>query len=198
VEHFPKVLDLKFTSHMEEELDQIESRKVGRDAVLQEFYEPFQQALATAETKMQTVRGAETEEKCPKCGKGLVVRYSKAGRFLGCSGYPECKYIKPREGEAAREEPKLTEHTCPNCGKPMLQRMGKRGPFLGCSGYPECKTTMNFDGEGKPVLSAKPTEHTCEKCGKQMVLREGRRGPFLACTGYPKCQNAKDVDASGN
>ena len=57
---------------------------------------------------------------------------------------------------------------------------------------------MNFDAEGKPVLSAKPTEHICEKCGKPMVLREGRRGPFLACTGYPKCKNAKDVDAEGN
>ena len=57
---------------------------------------------------------------------------------------------------------------------------------------------MNFDAEGKPVLSAKPTEHICEKCGKPMVIREGRRGPFLACTGYPKCKNAKDVDANGN
>src|SRR5947207_3739154 len=56
---------------------------------------------------------------------------------------------------------------------------------------------MNFDDEGKPVLSARPTEHSCEKCGKPMVIREGRRGPFLACTGYPKCKNAKDVDASG-
>ncbi len=198
VEHFPKVLDLKFTSHMEEELDLIETRKAKRDDVLQEFYEPFQQALTTAETKMQTVRGAETGETCPKCGKALVVRYSKAGRFLGCSGYPECKYIKPREGEAAREEPKETEHACPNCGKPMLQRMGKRGPFLGCSGYPECKTTMNFDAEGKPVLASRPTEHACEKCNSPMVLREGPRGPFLGCSAYPKCRNVKDVDAQGN
>jgi DNA topoisomerase-1 len=198
VEHFPKVLDLKFTSHMEEELDQIESRKAKRDDVLMEFYEPFRQALATAESKMETIRGAETEEKCPKCGKALVVRYSKAGRFLGCSGYPECKYIKPREGEAAREEPKETEHMCPNCGKPMLQRMGKRGPFLGCSGYPECKTTMNLSPEGKPVLSSLPTEHKCDKCGSLMVLREGPRGKFLACSAYPKCRNAKDVDADGN
>ena len=80
----------------------------------------------------------------------------------------------------------------------MLERMGKTGKFLGCSGYPECKTTMNYDAEGKPQLSAKPTEHTCDKCGKPMVIREGRRGPFLACTGYPKCKNAKDVDANGN
>jgi DNA topoisomerase-1 len=57
---------------------------------------------------------------------------------------------------------------------------------------------MNFDAEGKPVLTAKPTEHKCEKCGNLMVIRQGKRGPFLACTGYPKCKNAKDVDAEGN
>ncbi len=101
VEHFPRVMDFKFTSHMEEELDEIESRKMHRDDVLTEFYEPFRQALQVAETKMKAVRGEETGEKCPQCGKALVVRYSKAGRFLGCSGYPECKFIKPREGEGA-------------------------------------------------------------------------------------------------
>jgi DNA topoisomerase-1 len=195
VQHFPKVMDLKFTSHMEGELDQIEEHKAKRDDVLTEFWEPFNQDLETAKVKMQALKGAETEEKCPQCGKPLVVRFSKSGKFLGCSGYPECKYIKPREG---MEAPVETEHKCPECGKPMLQRMGRRGPFLGCSGYPECKTTMNFDAEGKPVLASKPTEHSCEKCGKPMVLREGRRGPFLACSGYPKCQNAKDVDAAGN
>src|SRR5262249_47106792 len=198
VEHFPKVMDLKFTSHMEEELDQIEERKIQRDVVLTEFYEPFRQSLEVAETKMPAGQGAETGGGCPNCGKALVVRYSKAGRFLGCSGYPECKYIKPREGEEARPAPVQTEHACPTCGKPMIQRMGKRGPFLGCSGYPECTTTMNFDAEGKPVLASRPTEPPCDKCAKPMVLRDGPRGPFLACTGYPKCKNAKDVDAEGN
>jgi DNA topoisomerase-1 len=199
VEHFPKVMDLKFTGHMEEELDLIEARKAARDDVLTEFWEPFRQALEVAKTKMQSVKGVETEEKCPQCSKTLVIRYSKktGSKFLGCSGYPECSYTKPSEGEA-REAPVPTEHKCPTCGKPMLQRMGSRGPFLGCSGYPECRTTMNFDNEGKPVLASRPTEHTCDKCGKPMVLREGPRGPFLACTGYPKCRNAKDADAEGN
>jgi DNA topoisomerase-1 len=184
---------------MEEELDDIETRKTHRDEVLQEFWEPFSQALTVAETKMQAVKGVETGDMCPQCGKPLVTRYSKkAGKFSGCSGYPECKYIKPREGEPPREAPVETEHACPTCGKPMLQRMGKRGPFLGCSGYPECKTTMNLTADGKPVLSTKPTEHTCDKCGSPMVLREGPRGPFLACSSYPKCRNAKDVDAQGN
>ncbi len=200
VEHFPQVMDLKFTGHMEEELDQIEAHKVGREKVLTEFWEPFQQSLEIAKTKMQSVKGQETDEKCPLCSKPLVVRFSRkrGSKFLGCSGYPECKYIKPGEGEEARPAAVVTEIACPTCGKPLIQRMGARGPFLGCSGYPECRTTMNFDAAGKPVLASKPTEHVCEQCGKPMILRDGPRGPFLACTGYPKCRNAKDVDGDGN
>lgn len=201
VAHFPRVLDMKFTSHMEEELDQIERREAQYAGVLDEFWGPFHEALVAAEADMPAKRDEETGEKCPRCGKPLVVKFAKktGNKFIGCSGYKEgCKYIQPREGEEERPEPVATDTPCPTCGKPMLQRMGQRGQFLGCSGYPECKTTMNFDAEGKPVLSARPTEHTCDKCGKPMVIREGRRGPFLACTGYPKCRNAKDVDAAGN
>ncbi len=202
IEHFPKVMDLKFTSHMEEELDQIEMKQAQYNEVLNEFWGPFSEALKTAEDKMPALRGGvETGEMCPQCGKPLVRNYSKKTHryFIGCSGFKEgCKFIKPEEGEEARPQPVETEYKCPTCGKTMLERMGKTGAFLGCSGYPECKTTMNFGPDGKPVLSAVPTEHTCEKCGQQMVIRQGRRGPFLACTGYPKCKNAKDVDANGN
>jgi DNA topoisomerase-1 len=201
VKHFPKIMELEFTSHMEEDLDKIETRQMEYHEVLNEFWTPFSQELKEAEAAMPAQRGVETGEMCPLCGKPLVRNYSKKTRreFVGCSGFKEgCKYIKPAEGEAPRPAPKETEHKCPVCGKPMLERMGRSGPFLGCSGYPDCKTTMNFGPDGKPVLSAVPTEHTCEKCGKPMVVRQGRRGPFLACTGYPKCKNAKDVDAEGN
>jgi DNA topoisomerase-1 len=204
VEHFPNIMDLKFTSHFEEELDDIETAKCHYADVLNEFWGPFSKALEVAETQMPSKRGVETGEKCPKCGRPLVVNYSKKTRreFVGCSGFSDkenpCKYIKPAEGAEARPEPEMTDVICPACGKPMLKRTGRSGPFLGCSGYPECKTTMNFDAEGKPVLAAKPTVHKCEKCGSPMVIREGKRGPFLACTGYPKCKNAKDVDAEGN
>jgi DNA topoisomerase-1 len=201
VKHFPKIMDLKFTSHMEEDLDKIETKQMEYHEVLNEFWEPFSTELKAAEADMPSARAVETGEMCPLCGRPLVRNYSKKTRryFIGCSGFKEgCKYIKPVEGEAPREQPVETEHKCPVCGKPMLQRMGRSGPFLGCSGFPECKTTMNFDAEGKPVLASKPTEHTCEKCGSPMVIRQGRRGPFLACTGYPKCRNAKDVDAQGN
>jgi len=195
VANFPKVMDLQFTRQMEEELDQIETKKYERNQVLAEFYGPFSEALKEAETKMLA-----DAEKCPLCGRLLVKRFSKFGMFYGCSGHPECKYIKKKGDESGvkREPPKETEHKCPECGAPMLQRSGPRGPFLGCSRYPECKTTMGIDAEGNPVQTSKPTEHVCEKCGKPMVIREGRRGPFLACTGYPKCKNAKDVDAQGN
>jgi DNA topoisomerase I len=203
IKHFPNVMDVKFTSHFEEELDDIAERKAKYKDVLDEFWGPFSQALEKAKTKMEALKGQETGEMCPKCGKPLVMQYSRktGGSFVGCSGWkddPPCKYIKPKEGEPERPEPVETEHKCPTCGKPMLQRMSRRGAFLGCSGYPECKTTMNLTAEGQPQLAAQPTEHKCEKCGSPMVIRQGRRGPFLACTGYPKCKNALDVDAEGN
>jgi DNA topoisomerase-1 len=193
VKHFPKVMNLKFTSHMEEELDEIEEGKFQRNQVLDEFYGEFSQAMEHARGTLQA-----DAEKCPKCGKPLEERFGKFGKFFGCSGYPDCTYIKKRNGDKEADGPKETEHKCPECGRPMVQRMGRRGPFLGCSGYPECKTTMNFDAEGKPVRSAQPTKHVCDKCGAPMVLREGRRGPFLGCSAYPKCQNICDVDAEGN
>src|SRR5262249_31000736 len=141
VEHFPRVMDPKFTSHMEEELDEIETRKYQRNDVLNEFYTPFEQALKEAEGKL-----AAEAEPCPECGKPPVDRFSRFGKFFGCSGHPDCKYIKRGSGEPTpRVPPTPTDIPCPNCGKPMVQRMSRRGAFLGCSGYPECKTTMNLD-----------------------------------------------------
>ena len=193
VEHFKQVMDLKFTSHMEEQLDRIETANIGRNIVLDEFYGPFTDALKEAETVL-----GSSQEVCPLCSKPLTERFSRRGRFYGCSGYPECNYIKRPEGEPERVAPEPTEHNCPTCSKQMLKRVARGKPFLGCSGYPECKTTMNLDAEGKPVLASKATEHPCEKCGAPLVLRTGRRGPFLACSAYPKCRHAVDVDADGN
>jgi DNA topoisomerase-1 len=201
VQHFPDVMDLGFTSQMEEKLDQIEERKTEWHQVLDDFWGPFSRDLAEAQANMQPAKGVETGEQCPQCGKPLVVKFStkvKGNKFIGCSGWPECKHIKPREGEPGRPAPVETEHLCPACGKPMVLIEGQWGRFLRCGGHPECKTKMNFNAEGKPVLAARPTQHVCEKCGQPMVLREGRRGPFLACSGFPKCRNAKDVDAEGN
>ncbi len=201
VQHFATVMDVKFTSHLEEELDDIASGKMGYAAVLDEFWGPFSLALESAKTEMGALKGQETGEKCPKCGKPLVQQFSRktGSSFIGCSGWKEgCKYIKPREGEPERPEPVETEHKCPTCGKPMILRWGRKGQFLGCSGYPECKTTMNLSADGTPVVTSKPTEHKCDKCGSPMALRNGRSGPFLGCTAYPKCKTIWDVDAHGN
>ncbi len=197
VQHFPKVMDLNFTRSMEEELDQIETKKFERNHVLNDFWMPFSEELKKAELEM-----LKNAEKCPLCGKALEERFSKFGKFFGCSGYkdePKCTYIKKKtvEGQAPGEVPAPTGINCPNCNKEMIKRMGKTGPFLGCSGYPECKTTMNFDAEGKAVVTNKATEYSCEKCQSPMVQRQGPRGPFLGCSAYPKCKSLVEIDTEG-
>jgi DNA topoisomerase-1 len=204
VKHFPDVINVKFTSHIEEELDDIENGKIAYKAVLDEFWAPFSKDLKLAEEAMPKQKGVETGEMCPRCGRPLVEQFSsKTGRkFVGCSGWKEkenpCSYIKPGEGEAERPEPVMTEHKCPTCDKPMIKKHGRYGEFLACSGAPECKTTMNIGADGQPVLASKATQHVCEKCGKPMVLREWKGNYFLGCSGYPKCRNSMDADAEGN
>jgi DNA topoisomerase-1 len=195
VEHFPKIMDLKFTAHMEDELDDIVTGKEDMVKVLDEFYHPFQEALKAAETNMQRVQ-VPSSETCHECGAPMIVKFGRTGQFLGCSRYPECKATRPMEGgpRAAAVE---TEHACPKCGKPLMRRESKLGPFLSCSGYPACKEKFNIDADGNPVPTAVETEHACPKCGKPMALRQGVRGAFLGCTGYPKCRNTMPVDDKG-
>ncbi len=196
VQHFPKIMDFKFTAHMEDELDEVASAKVDMTKVLDEFYHPFQAALREAETKMERVQ-VPSSEVCNECGAPMVVKFSKTGQFLGCSKYPECKATRPMDG-SARPAAIETEHKCPKCGKPLMLRESKRGPFLSCSGYPGCKESFNLDpATGQPVPSVVETDHVCDKCGKPMALRQGSRGAFLGCTGYPKCRNTMPVDDAG-
>ncbi|MGP0065569.1 MAG: type I DNA topoisomerase [Isosphaeraceae bacterium] len=196
VERFPKILDLKFTAHMEDELDGIASAKEDMVKVLDEFYYPFQDSLKTAEEQAQRVEIA-TDEICHVCGSPMVMKFGRTGQFLGCKKYPECKATRPLGG-APRAEAVESAHACPKCGKPLMIRENKRGEkFLSCSGYPDCRESFNIDPEGNPVPSVVETEYTCEKCGKPMAMRQGPRGPFLGCTGYPKCRNLLPVDENG-
>ncbi|CAN5185103.1 type I DNA topoisomerase [soil metagenome] len=202
VDHFPKIMDLKFTSHFEEELDEIETGKFKYEDVLNEFWTPFKESLEEAKEKMPPQKAVETGEACPDCGKPLITLVSRKTKrpFVGCSGYrddPACRYIKPGEGEEARPKPEPTEFNCPKCGKMLLKRAGKTGPFLGCSDYPKCKTTMNFGPDGQPVPSAVETEFKCEKCQSPMIKREGKAGPFLGCSAYPKCKNVVNIGPDG-
>jgi DNA topoisomerase-1 len=195
VKHFPKIMDLKFTAHMEDELDDIATAKEDMVKVLDEFYHPFQDSLRLAQEQMERVQ-VPSSETCQVCGAPMVEKYSRSGRFLGCSRYPECKATRPIDGQprAAAVE---TEHRCPKCGKPLLMRENKRGQWLACSGYPGCKESFTLDAQGNLVPSVVETEHVCNKCGKPMVMRQGSRGNFLGCTGYPKCRNTMPVDDQG-
>jgi len=196
VEYFPKIMDFKFTAHMEDELDEIATAKVDMIKVLDEFYHPFQEDLRLATANMPKVQ-LQSSETCNECGAPMMVKFSKTGQFLGCSKYPECKATRPMDG-SARPAAVETEHKCAKCGKPLMLRESKRGPFLSCSGYPVCKESYNLDPvTNLPVPSVIETEHVCDKCGKPMALRQGSRGSFLGCTGYPKCRNTMPVDDAG-
>ncbi len=196
VAHFPKIMDTKFTSHMEEELDEVEEAKVESLQVIREFWEPFSEALKIAGEEMTSAKNNVHEDAgpCPECGKPLLNRWSKRGPFLGCSGYPDCKFTRPLdENGQPKPEAKATEHKCEKCGGRMMLRANKGGePFLGCENFPKCRSTLPCDAEGNPQ-KPEPTGETCEKCGAEMVVRRSRRGPFLGCSAYPKCRNTKPL-----
>src|SRR5438034_723547 len=177
---FRDIMDVEFTAQMEEHLDKVaEGERKWADTV-QEFYEPFKRDLAAAKKKMRNVKkGEETGEPCPECGEPLLERWGRLGKFLGCSGYPECRYTRNLNGvERAEDQP--TDETCPTCGKPMVIKHGRFGKFISCSGYPECKTT-------KPVtLGIKCPEPGCVG---ELVERRSKKGrTFFGCSAYPNCK----------
>ncbi len=172
VEHFPREMDVSFTSHMEEELDEIEEGEREWRSTLEKFYEQFSRDLEQARRNMESVSGIEPEEPvaCPECGKPMVIRYSRKGdKFLGCSGFPECKGSTPLSKPG--EEPEETEFKCEKCGSPMLRRTGRRGrEYLACSAFPACRNIMGLDREDKPVKlePRRSTGFSCPRCGADM------------------------------
>jgi len=193
-EYFPKIMDIAFTRYMEGQLDKIEEQHLDWLGVLREFYGPFKQNLETAAAEMKHAKAevSPSEYKCPKCGKPLVYRFGKNGKFLSCSGYPKCKFACPCDRDGGIIEEKISSHKCPVCGKAMVYKRGRFGPFLGCSDYPNCKTTLKLDKEGNalpPRPAPKPTGIKCYKCkGGELVVRESKRGPFLGCSRFPRCR----------
>ncbi len=182
VEHFNSLFDVSFTANMEEELDEIEEGKIGWTEVLNEFYEPFQKTMSTVSDKAGEIKASmveETDESCDKCGRPMVVKWGRNGRFLACSGYPECRNTKPLNGE---EEAVDSGQVCEKCGGKMLIKTGRFGKFLGCANYPDCRNT-------KPLTLGMPCPR--EGCDGEVVERKGRRGrTFYGCSRYPKCNFA--------
>ncbi len=198
-EYFPKVMDIAFTRYMEEQFDKIEEQHLDWIGVLKDFYGPFKENLETAQAEMKHAKAEMTpsEYECPKCGKQLVYRFGKNGKFLSCSTYPECTFACPCDKEGKMVEEKLSEHKCPECGKPMVHKSGRFGPFLGCSDYPECKTTLKLDKEGNVLPPKPPPEPTGVKCYKcksgELVIRQSKKGPFMGCNRFPKCRTIISV-----
>ncbi|MBI5863787.1 MAG: type I DNA topoisomerase [Planctomycetes bacterium] len=191
VAHFPKIMDVKFTSYMEDELDKIEDAHLDWIQVLHEFYDPFRELLAKAREDMDQARAQPSEHKCPLCQADMVYRWSKTGRFLSCSRYPDCKGVTSVDRDGQPIVPKEDAPKCELCGKPMVHRQSRTGHFLGCSGYPECRSTIPADENGNPLKRVPEEELTqpCEECGAgtMRVRWKGRRA-FLGCDHYPKCK----------
>jgi DNA topoisomerase-1 len=178
---FPDLFDVGFTSLMEQELDRIEEGEVHWRAVLEEFYAPFRQQLERGlENSGEILRSLMelSDEACPDCGKPLAVRWNRFGRFIGCTGYPDCTYTRSFD-RADRPEPEPIGEECPECGGPLMLRTGRYGPFIGCGNHPGCSFT-------KPVTVP---GITCPKCGEGAVgEKRTRRGKtFWGCTRYPGC-----------
>jgi len=194
LECFDNIFDVSYTARMEQELDEIEEGHRDWRSALAEFYDKFKVDLLRAETEMTNIKRMEepTDEKCEKCGRPMVIKWGKHGRFLACSGYPECTNTREIATETPEDEDALGdqgEEYCINCGRPMVLKKGRFGQFYACSGYPDCKTTKPLKGQQKkPDV---PLEEKCPKCGANLVIKHGRYGEFTACGNYPKCRYVK-------
>lgn len=164
-EHFPKIVDLGFTAQMEGQLDEIARGKQEWIWVLRDFYFPFEDMLHKASINIAKVDMSKpTDEICPNCGRLMVVKVGRFGKFLACSGYPECKTAMPFVVK--------TGIPCPQCGGELVQKVNKRGQvFYGCSNFPKCKFATNY----------KPLPQPCPECGKLLVLDRDGRTKCTAC-----------------
>ena len=201
VKHFPALFDIGYTASLEEHLDRVESGGEERLTLLKRFWTAFSKELEAARGNMVDLRkeGQPTDETCEKCGRPMVLKMGKFGRFLACTGYPECKSTRPLPDEKPLEVPEEAK-TCEKCGAPMAVRQGRFGAFLACENYPTCKNTKKLrrNKEGGVVLAKDEVlEDKCPECGSAMVKKQGRFGPFVACSNYPTCKyiHRETVDA---
>jgi DNA topoisomerase-1 len=202
VEHFPEIVDINFTSHIEAELDNIAEGKSDWREVTKEFYDPFKKHLTEKEKTVEKQIETSTTP-CPHCGKLMVIRFGRMGKFLACPD-PESKVTLPLPEEAAKIkelEAKTKDEKCPLCGKPMQVKRGRFGFFLGCSDYPQCKgmaKIWNKIGFKCPLCLETPErqDHPGDLVEKKS---RGRGTPFYACTRYPDCgfvMNQKPTSAA--
>ena len=192
-EHFADIVDTGFTARMEEDLDKIASGEVEWVPIVRGFFGPFSLKV---EEKTETVKRSDvteeaTDKTCPKCGRPVIIKLGRYGRFYSCTGFVRgkkgqplppgaCDYSAPLEGEKGPQIEILEGEICPDCGKPLARRRGRYGPFIGCTGYPDCKYVKKQQVK---------TGVTCPQCGQgELVRRRGRGGAFFyGCERYPEC-----------
>jgi DNA topoisomerase I len=178
VKHFPKIFNVKFTAEMETELDKIATNDDQYESVLNDFYSPFKISMEHFNSQKDKIKSdlvEKTDQQCEKCGKPMIARWGRNGKFLACSGYPECKNTKPIEEEAIE----IVKEKCEKCGNSMVVKTGRFGRFLACSNYPTCKNA-------KPI----PLGIKCPKdnCNGDIIQRKTKKGrTFYGCSNYPKC-----------
>lgn len=189
VEHFTRYVDYDFTARLEDELDAVSRGEEEWIPLLRKFWSPFKEQVETKdkEVKRSDVTQEMLDENCPKCGKQLSSRLGRSGRFIGCTGYPDCDYTRNIDGEetTASEPEKVEGRSCPKCESDLIYRTGRYGKFIGCSAYPKCKHI-------EPLEQPKNTGVDCPKCEKGEILtRKSRRGKvFYSCERYPDCDYA--------
>jgi len=196
--HFPSIIEYAFTAKMENSLDEIAAGHKKWVPVIKEFYKPFIKNLEKKYTQIdkKALINETTDKICEKCGRPMVVKTSRFGKFLACTGFPDCRHTEPlaenkkqmdgRDNKSNGNEPKESEVTdikCEKCGQPMLIKYGRFGKFLACSAFPKCKNTKALDQD---------TGVACPQCGQgKIVAKRTKRGKtFYACDQYPKCKFA--------
>ena len=188
-ENFPEIIDYEFTASMENKLDEIENGDATVLDVLSPFYRDFEQSLARAneQTAHQNIEIPldESPYSCDKCGRKMVYKNGRYGRFLACPGYPECKNTMAIDKDGApavkkEEKLELADFKCELCGADVVKRHGRFGDFYACANYPSCKYT-------KQILQSIGV--ACPDCGSAIVTKRGRGKMFFySCENYPKCQ----------
>ncbi len=183
--NLPKIMNTKFTAHMEDDLDKISQGELERDKLLNEFYSNFKDDLKKFSETDSAPK--EIDMLCPTCQKhNLSIRFGKAGEFLGCTNYPDCNFTsnftRTEDGKIelkATVEPVLLDEKCPKCAKPLREMVGRYGKFVSCSGYPECK-----------YIKQEKADVNCTICQNNLVKRRWIGGEFWGCGSYPKCNFA--------
>ena len=171
-EFFKDIINVEYTKEMEDDLDKIADGEMVWNKLLEKFYIDFEPKVKNAFDNMEKKEAEKTGETCPQCGSDLVVKQSKYGKFVACSNYPECKYIKQKE-----KKEDVIVISCPHCDGNIIERKTKRGKvFYGCSNYPKCK----FASWDKPI------EEKCPSCGDVLVEHKDK----IKCM---KCEYEKDM-----